>query len=150
LHFFQALYFRIDLWDNLYVAWRHIESVSMPEKLVNQYSPLSEPVFMILLSLAEGPRHGYGVMKDVAELSEGRVLLSTGTLYGALKRLRAIGWITRLDRRDEGDDGVYPGKDRKEYALTGAGRQVIQVETARLSALARTASERLVWEGGDG
>jgi DNA-binding PadR family transcriptional regulator len=150
LQFFQALYFRLDLRDNLYVARRHIESVNMPENPPNQYSPLSEPVFMILLSLAEGPRHGYGMMKDVAELSEGRVLLSTGTLYGALKRLRAAGWITRLDGRDEADDGVYPGKDRKEYALTGAGRQVLRAETARLSALARAARERLVWERGDG
>jgi DNA-binding PadR family transcriptional regulator len=122
----------------------------MSEKLTNQYSPLSEPVFMILLSLAEGPRHGYRVMKDVAELSEGRVLLSTGTLYGALKRLKAAGWITRLDGRKQGEESQYPGKDRKEYALTGAGRQVLQVETARLSALARAANERLVWEGGDG
>ena len=48
---------------------------------------LSEPVVLILLSLAEQPRHGYSILKDVESVSGGRVLLSTGTLYGALQRL---------------------------------------------------------------
>ena len=48
--------------------------------------PLSEPVLFVLLSLAEQPRHGYSIIKDVERISEGRVVLSTGTLYGALQR----------------------------------------------------------------
>ena len=49
--------------------------------------PISEPVFLILVSLADKPRHGYALMKDIEALSEGRVRLSTGTLYGAIRRL---------------------------------------------------------------
>ncbi len=49
--------------------------------------PVTEPVLLILLSLIEQPRHGYAILQDVQEVSEGRVTLSTGTLYGALRRL---------------------------------------------------------------
>ena len=49
--------------------------------------PLTEPVLLILLSLAGEPRHGYSILKDVEQMSDGRVCLSTGTLYGALRRL---------------------------------------------------------------
>ena len=57
--------------------------------------PLSEAVLLILLSLAEQPRHGYSIMQDVERMSAGRVKLSTGTLYGALRRLLAVEWIER-------------------------------------------------------
>ncbi len=50
--------------------------------------PLREPTFLILLSLADGEKHGYAILKDVSEISQGKVLLSTGTLYEALARLR--------------------------------------------------------------
>ena len=59
--------------------------------------PLSEAVFFILLSLAPGPKHGYAIMKDVQALSDSRVGLSTGTLYGALKRLLDGGRVRRVD-----------------------------------------------------
>ena len=55
--------------------------------------PLTEPVLLVLLSLAEQPRHGYSIIKDVEQMSGGRVLLSTGTLYGALQRLLDRGWV---------------------------------------------------------
>ena len=58
-------------------------------------SPLSEATFLILVSLGSGPKHGYAIMKEVEELSHQRVLLSTGTLYGAIKRLLADGTIQR-------------------------------------------------------
>jgi DNA-binding PadR family transcriptional regulator len=73
--------------------------------------PLTEPVLLVLLSLAEQPRHGYSIMKDVKQMSAGRVLLSTGTLYGALQRLLAQGWIERFEE-DEGS------RDRRAYRLT--------------------------------
>jgi len=60
--------------------------------------PLSEPVFWILLSLTAGPLHGYALMKDVHALSERRVRLTTGTLYGALARMLADEWIARADK----------------------------------------------------
>ena len=62
--------------------------------------PLTETTYFILLSLASKPRHGYAIMQDVQELSEGRAILSTGTLYGALKRLLELDWIVRLDNSE--------------------------------------------------
>ncbi|MGB2911349.1 MAG: helix-turn-helix transcriptional regulator [Anaerolineales bacterium] len=61
------------------------------------YLPLREPTFFILLSLSPGPKHGYAILKEVEALSEGRVLLSTGTLFGAIKRLLDRSWIRRVD-----------------------------------------------------
>ena len=66
--------------------------------------PLSESTFLILLSLAPGPKHGYAIMKEVAALSGNRVQLSTGTLYGALGRLLSQGLIEQAP--DEGPDGL--------------------------------------------
>jgi len=99
--------------------------------------PLSEAVFFILLSLAPGPKHGYAIMKDVEALSDARVSLSTGTLYGALKRLLDGGWVQRVD---EGQDGS--GRERKSYALTQLGKGILEAETARMQNLVVTAQKR--------
>ena len=91
---------------------------------------------LILFSLAPGPRHGYAIMKDVQTLSQGRVVLSTGTLYGALKRLLRQGWIERVD--DAGPSlgkGEGTGRPRKLYLLTHLGRRVLDAEVERLQAL---------------
>src|SRR5580692_4753207 len=61
---------------------------------------MTEPVLLILLSLAGQPRHGYSILQDTEEMSEGRVRLSTGTLYGALRRLLESGWIERVKEVD--------------------------------------------------
>jgi DNA-binding PadR family transcriptional regulator len=98
--------------------------------------PLSEAVFWILLSLEGAPQHGYALMKDVDELSEGRVRLTTGTLYGALARLLEDGWIERFDTRDT-------SRDKQAYRLTTLGRTRLREETERLRHVARTASARL-------
>lgn len=98
--------------------------------------PLTEVAFFILLSLAPGARHGYAVMKDVSELSGGRVLLSTGTLYGALKRMLESGWIERQD------DELISGRERKTYSLTAAGRALLQAEVLRLNRLVAAARLR--------
>jgi PadR family transcriptional regulator PadR len=100
--------------------------------------PLSETTFLILVSLDGGPKHGYAIMKEVAELSQRRVLLSTGTLYGAIKRLLADGWINRLDLRENSNDG----RDRKSYTLTSHGRKVLRAETQRLRELVELAVQR--------
>lgn len=99
--------------------------------------PLSEPVLLVLLSLAERPRHGYSILKDVERISRGRVVLSTGTLYGALHRLLAQGWIERYGEEDA-------SRDRQAYRLTSRGRQNLQWEIARLKDLTKLASLRLV------
>lgn len=103
--------------------------------------PLSEPTFYILLSLAPGQKHGYAIMKDVAGLSDGRVRLSTGTLYGVLKRLLDQDWIERVD---DGADGIGEdaGRPRKAYRLTRLGRRSLEAETARLERLVAAARTR--------
>lgn len=101
----------------------------------NHSQPLSEATFFILVSLGSEPRHGYAIMKEVENLSQGRVLLSTGTLYGAIKRLLADGWISRLNLPEDADGG----RDRKSYALTSHGRKVLQAEAGRIQELARIA-----------
>src|SRR5215216_6310287 len=88
--------------------------------------PLTETTFFILLSLAPKPKHGYSIMKDVAVLSAQRLHLSTGTLYGALKRLLDQGWIERQDVRADSQ------RDLKIYALTELGRHRLNVELTRL------------------
>lgn len=98
--------------------------------------PLSEPVLLILLSLAAQPRHGYSILKDVEFLSNGRVKLSTGTLYGAIQRLLASDWIERVE-----DDDTSRG--RQAYALTAAGREGLASEIGRMKMLARVATLRL-------
>ena len=99
--------------------------------------PLSEAVFFILLSLSPGPKHGYAIMKDVEALSDTRVSLSTGTLYGALKRLLEGGWVRRFD-----DDGNETGRQRKAYALTELGKGILEAETARMQNLVVVAQKR--------
>jgi DNA-binding PadR family transcriptional regulator len=99
--------------------------------------PLSEAVFFILLSLAPGPKHGYAIMKDVESLSDSRVSLSTGTLYGALKRLLDGSWVRRVD---EGQD--ESGRERKAYALTQLGKGILEAETARMQNLVVVAQKR--------
>ncbi len=94
--------------------------------------PLSEAVFLILLSLMPGPKHGYAIMKDVLALSENRVSLSTGTLYGALKRLLKQQWVARVDEAL----AVKNGRERKEYVLTKLGMRILDAEAARMHALA--------------
>jgi len=94
--------------------------------------PLSEPVFLILASLAEKPRHGYALMKDIEGLSDGRVRLSTGTLYGAIRRLLEDAWIERFAQEDT-------SRDKQAYRLTAAGRGQLKAEVARMKHLMRVA-----------
>ncbi len=90
--------------------------------------PLTEATYLILLSLAPWPKHGYGILKDVETLSKGRIVFSTGTLYGAIKRLLEQDWIARSGDDDDDDNG----RPRKEYILTGAGRAVLNAEIGRM------------------
>ena len=104
--------------------------------------PLREPTFFILLSLSPGPKHGYAILKETEALSEGRVKLSTGTLYGAIKRLLDGGWIRRVD------DPLPPGtkRERKAYALTEQGRRVLHAEIERLRKLVSVAQTQTAVE----
>jgi DNA-binding PadR family transcriptional regulator len=97
---------------------------------------LTEPVLLILMSLAEQPRHGYALMKDIEELSEGRVRLSTGTLYGAIRRLLDDGWIERHEQQDT-------SREKQAYRLTAAGQRQLEHEVERMRQLTRAGAARL-------
>jgi DNA-binding PadR family transcriptional regulator len=107
-----------------------------PEAIMETF-PLTEPVLLILLSLAGRPRHGYSILKDVEKMSDGRVVLSTGTLYGALRRLLEDDWIERSEEKDS-------SRGRQAYRLTSLGRKNLQFEVSRLKHLTRLASLRAV------
>ncbi len=109
------------------------QSESSPEE------PLTEATFLILLSLASEPKHGYGIMKDVRALSEDRIVLGTGTLYGALKRLLEQGWIRRVDE----PESEVGGRERKSYELTRSGQRVLDAEADRLQRLLSAAHVRM-------
>jgi DNA-binding PadR family transcriptional regulator len=98
---------------------------------------LSEPAFFVLTALVDGPRHGYGIIGEVGELSGGRLELPVGTLYGVLDRL-AGHQLVELDREE-----AHHGRLRRYYRLTPAGRAQLEVETERLAANVQVASARL-------
>jgi DNA-binding PadR family transcriptional regulator len=98
---------------------------------------MQEPTFLILTALADGAQHGYGIMTDIAGISQGRVKLRAGTLYAALDRLLGDG-IVGVDREE-----VAAGRLRRYYRLTPAGAELLAAEAARLSANARIATARL-------
>jgi len=87
---------------------------------------LTEAVFYILLSLTT-PLHGYGIMQNAERLSNGRVRLAAGTLYGALSSLLEKGWICALP--GDGDSR------KKEYVITDAGKEAVKNELNRLKEL---------------
>jgi DNA-binding PadR family transcriptional regulator len=98
--------------------------------------PLSEPVLLILASLAAHPRHGYALIKDIELLSAGRVRMSTGTLFGALRRLLSDGWIQRFEQDDT-------ARQKQAYRLTASGRRQLELELDRMRQLTRAGFARL-------
>jgi DNA-binding PadR family transcriptional regulator len=103
---------------------------------VEDVKALTEPVLLILMSLADKPRHGYALLKDIEGLSNGRVRLSTGTLYGALRRLLEETWIERFEQEDT-------SREKQAYRLTTAGRKQLQFELDRMRHLTRAGAARL-------
>ena len=112
----------------------------MDKSQFQTFLPLTEVSAYILLSLVSEPRHGYAIMKDVRFLSEERINLSAGTLYGALKRLLECGWIERFEDGEKDETG-HP---RKSYQLTTLGRAILAAETDRLHTLVRATGLREV------
>jgi DNA-binding PadR family transcriptional regulator len=98
---------------------------------------MTEQAYLVLVSLADGPRHGYGIVGAVRDLSDGVVRLGAGTLYGVLDRLSGAGFV--VPDREE----VVDGRLRRYYRLTEDGSAAAAAETARLQALARRARSAL-------
>ena len=104
--------------------------------------PLTPALFNVLLALADGDKHGYAILKEVAEHTNSQVQLSTGTLYGIIKRLLNDGLIVELRNRPavEHDD-----QRRRYYRLTPVGREIAVAEARRMENLiARAQSKRLI------
>jgi DNA-binding PadR family transcriptional regulator len=101
--------------------------------------PVNPRDFLILFSLVDGERHGYGVLKHVSEQSEGRVRLDPANLYRSLKRLMKDGLVAESERRPASD---LDDERRRYYALTVLGTQVVVAEATRLSKLADAARSR--------
>lgn len=106
------------------------------------FLPLSPTDFQVLLVLARGPAHGYGIMKDVEESSNGRVRIELGSLYRLIARLLATGMI------EESPDAAPPphaGKKRRTYQITWLGLAVARAEATRMSdTLAQARAEKLL------
>ena len=130
------------------------QDLSVEEEAPPGLTPLREPTLFILLTLSKGRKHGYAILKDVEALSEGRVALSTGTLYGALARLLEQG-VIRKSTGDGGGDGSGSGSKsgsadiqvRKVYELTQFGRRVLELEINRMSTILAMAGRELGEQG---
>jgi DNA-binding PadR family transcriptional regulator len=104
--------------------------------------PLTPAVFHILLALVDGERHGYGIMQEIMERTEGKVRMGPGTLYGSIKRMQAEGLIKESGMRP---DPSLDDERRRYYLLTDFGLRVTQAEARRLAQLVNVArSKRLL------
>ena len=103
-----------------------------PEELL----PLTPAVFHVLLALAQEERHGYSIMQQVAETTDGKVKMGPGTLYGTIKRLLAAKLIEESDERP---DPALDDERRRYYRLTSLGRRVLNAEVSRYSKAVRVA-----------
>ena len=116
------------------------EGVKGPERFL----PLTPAVFHILLALADGEKHGYAIMQEVEDMTEGRVQMGPGTLYGSIKRMLAAGLIEESDDRP---DPALDDERRRYYRLAALGRKVLRQETERMAGLMALARRKHVWSG---
>lgn len=122
---------------NIFIG--HIPSPPHPWAMTDpdEHLPLTPVVFEILISLAGEERHGYAILRDVEERTEGRLRLHAGTLYRALGRLVDDGLLEETEGPAEGED-----ERRRYYRLTAPGRRVAGAEAARLERQVRSARAR--------
>src|SRR5580700_9870623 len=110
-------------------------------KNVESFLPMTPAMFHVLIALADGEKHGYAILKEVARRTEDKVRLSAGTLYGNLARLESAGLIAESDRRPE---VVLDDERRRYYLLTEFGREVAVAEAERMEeALGQARAKKL-------
>lgn len=108
--------------------------------------PLTPAVLHILMALADGERHGYGIMQAVASQSDGVVKMGPGTLYGTIKRMLALHLIEEADERADANHG---DERRRYYRLTGLGQRTFRAEIQRLNRVLQVpAAQQVIGEGG--
>lgn len=101
------------------------------DKKIQRLSPLTESTFYILLALKQ-PLHGYGIIKEVEEMTHGRLRLAAGTLYGALQNLQKYQLITLYSEETS-------GKKKKEYVITDIGLELLHYEVDRIDMMLQNA-----------
>jgi DNA-binding PadR family transcriptional regulator len=116
-----------------------VEAEVIGDQNPQDFLPMSESVFQIMLSLVGEVRHGYGIMKEVEARTDGRLSLAPGTLYGAIKRLKRQGLIAAVEERV---DPELSDERRRYYSITGLGRRVMRAEAVRIADLARQAAAK--------
>jgi DNA-binding PadR family transcriptional regulator len=112
----------------------------MPKRRLD---PLPSAAFQILLSLADGDFHGYAIMRQVEEQTNGRMRMGPGTLYSSIQTLLEEGFIEEVDRASD-DDGA---ERRRYYRLTSSGRKLARAEAERLADLLRVARVKRIYRG---
>jgi PadR family transcriptional regulator, regulatory protein PadR len=107
---------------------------------------MREPTYFVLASLLDGPLHGYAIIKRIAELSDSRVRMATGTLYTALDRLTAEGYVRLVSEE------IVNGRARRSYGLTQPGAAALRAEAKRMAEVASlvTSRDRRLRTGGAG
>jgi len=104
-----------------------------------EIAPLTPAVFYVLLALADGERHGYAIMQEVAENTGGQIKMGPGTLYGTIKRLLEARMIEESDERPDPD---LDDERRRYYRLTGLGQRAVKAEALRYAAMAEVARRK--------
>jgi len=107
----------------------------------DEHLPLTPAVSHILLALADGEKHGYAIMREVEELSDGTITMGPGTLYGSIKRMLGAGLIEETEDRP---DPELDDQRRRYYRLTGLGERVLSAEMTRLEAMVEAAAAKKV------
>lgn len=113
----------------------------MPKRKLD---PLPSAAFQILLALADEDRHGYGIMRQVADQTDGRLRLGPGTLYSSIQTLLEEKFIVEVDLRADAKLGQ---ERRRYYRLTSAGRKLARSEAERLAGLLRVARAKKIFRG---
>src|SRR5882762_8980772 len=125
------------------VVYRYTDyRLLMPKRKLD---PLPSAAFQILLSLADEDLHGYGIMRQVADQTDGRMRLGPGTLYSSIQTLLEERLIEELDLREDRKLGQ---ERRRYYRLTSAGRKLARCEAERLADLLRVARAKKILRGG--
>ena len=115
------------------------EAIELAKDNPEAWLPLTPAMFHILLALADKERHGYEIMREVDERSEGKVRVGPGTLYGSIKRMLSDGLIEELDERP---DPELDDERRRYYRLSDLGRRIAIAEAQRLERLVKSARSK--------
>jgi DNA-binding PadR family transcriptional regulator len=125
----------------MHLLQMHLRGSQTPARDPRSLLPLTPIVFQVLLALSDGDRHGYGIIGEVDERTDGLIVLRTGTLYTVLKRLLELDLVEDSDKRPAPDED---DERRRYYRLTAFGRTVMAAEARRLESVVALARDKRV------